>query len=198
MTSLEWQGSRVGGGGGGGSLPHNFTLPFAGDEIEPPRTRWETTRDGGGNFVSTPKSAGFRIICRSWTLWFRGGFFADSRFVPLPAAERTAQCDSRRLWRKPYLVKVFVAVTQRDCPAINSAGGGTEINAKIILQAVKVKLVRITYVDNVHSTINITYRKVSIWSLRIKGDLFGKSGIVFNFMVNNFFLFKVFSIQLKT
>ncbi len=54
-----------------------------------------------------------------------------------PAAERTAQCDSRRLWRKPYLVKVFVAVTQRDRPAINSAGGGTEINAKTIPQAVK-------------------------------------------------------------
>lgn len=151
MTSLEWQGSRVGGGeekregeGGGGSLPHKFTLPFAGDETEtePPRTRRETTRDGGGNLVSalwnllnSGLSAGHGRFCLEEFFFFF--FLVDSRFVLLPAAERTAQCDSRRLWRKPYLVKVFVAVTQRDCPAINSAGGGTEINAKIILQAVK-------------------------------------------------------------
>ncbi|KAK2815923.1 hypothetical protein Q5P01_026390 [Channa striata] len=45
-------------------------------------------------------------------------------------SKRTSQCDSRRLWRKPYLVKVFVAVTQRDRPAINSAGGGLSLSQK--------------------------------------------------------------------
>ncbi|TMS22972.1 Tropomodulin-1 [Larimichthys crocea] len=41
---------------------HKFTLPFAGDEIQPPLTRRETIRDGGGNFVTTLKT------CRSFSL----------------------------------------------------------------------------------------------------------------------------------
>lgn len=56
-----------------------------------------------------------------------GGAFTDPRRVRLQQCG-AEQCDSRRLWRKPYLVKLFVAVTQRDRPAINSTGGGTEIN----------------------------------------------------------------------
>lgn len=39
-------------GGGGGSLPHKFGLPFAGDEIQSHQLHRESTRAGGGNFVS--------------------------------------------------------------------------------------------------------------------------------------------------
>lgn len=108
---------------------------------------------GAGNFGSTREPSELGIILGSWTLCFSGGFFlalwgfvlgffffrvcgavavaggafTDSRRVRLQQCG-AEQCDSRRLWRKPYLVKLFVAVTQRDRPAINSTGGGTETN----------------------------------------------------------------------
>lgn len=120
---------------GGGSLPQKFGLPFAGDEIQSQQVHRESTRAGEETLWAL-KSSGFKIVRGSWTVWFRGNL-ADSRSYAL-AADRTSHCcDSRRLWRKPYLVKVFVAVTQRDQPAINSAGGGREINAYIILRAAK-------------------------------------------------------------
>lgn len=94
----------------------------------------------------SPEPAEIGIISGPWTLCFSGGLFIylfaclfwvlspslavcsqDSRRVR-PQQCRAEQRDSRRLWRKPYLVKLFVAVTQRDRPAINSTGGGTEIN----------------------------------------------------------------------
>lgn len=37
---------------GGGSLPQKFGLPFAGDEIQSQQVHRESTRAGGGNFVS--------------------------------------------------------------------------------------------------------------------------------------------------
>lgn len=96
---------------------------------KPPARR---ARAGGGKCASAQKPAEFGIIWGSWTLRSKRSFLGGVADSPAcaPAAERTGPRDSRRLRRKPYLVKVFVAVTQRDRPAINSGGGGTEIHAQ--------------------------------------------------------------------
>lgn len=108
------------GGGGGPSLPISLLCPlrerrFSLHNLAGKRSSTgEETLQERRNLLNSGLSAG------SWTVCSSGFFFS---FFPLvvcgfpdcaPAAERTAQCDSRRLWRKPYLVKVFVAVTQRD------------------------------------------------------------------------------------
>lgn len=102
-------------------------FPFAGDETQTPQTSRWTTETGRTQRARSGTPLEFGITRGAWAASSSGLFLPDS---PL-AAEPTAQRDSRRLQRKPYLVKVFVAVTQRDRPAINSAGGGTEINAKL-------------------------------------------------------------------
>lgn len=123
---------RRGGGGGGGSLPIRLLCPLREMRfslLKPPASRpgtGEETLWARWNLLNSGLSAGHgRSRLADFFFFFSRGFPGCAL-----AAERTAQCDSRRLWRKPYLVKVFVAVTQRDRPAINSAGGGTEINAK--------------------------------------------------------------------
>lgn len=135
MTSQEWHSSRERGEEEEDLFPKSLVCPLLEMRFSPNRST-ESRPEPGEETLWALKSSGFKIVRGSWTVWFRGNL-ADSRSCAL-AADRTSHCcDSRRLWRKPYLVKVFVAVTQRDQPAINSAGGGREINAYIILRAAK-------------------------------------------------------------
>lgn len=90
--------------------PHKFTLPFAGDEIQPPHkpAASETTRDGGGNSASALKAAEFRIICGSWTVSCSASFCADSRLVrPQLSGPRSATpggSEGNHIWSKYSLL----------------------------------------------------------------------------------------------
>lgn len=119
------QGSRVGGGeaaggGGGGGGSPRIALPFAGDVIQPPQVvatreasddqeewEWEGTNRARARLQ---KPAEFRGTNRAgqWT----ASSSRDLGLLRSAGFERQSgggsARDSRRLRRKPYLVKVFV------------------------------------------------------------------------------------------
>lgn len=135
------QGSRVGGGeaagGGGGGGSPRIALPFAGDVIQPPQVvatreasddqeewEWEGTNRARARlqkpaeFRGTNRAAhGRPRLAETWGSCGRPGLSAKAA-VEAPATPGGS--GGNHIWSKYSL-----AVTRRDRPAINSAGGGT-------------------------------------------------------------------------
>lgn len=131
VTSLEWQGSRVGGGGGGGSIHISLVCPLREMRTSLSKPAERRAKTGGANFsASSLKPAESGLVCGRWT---RRSSVGPWR-IPGSRAWSGATaggCEGSHIWAK------YSLLSPAGRPAINSAGGGTEINAEITVQPVK-------------------------------------------------------------